>query len=257
MLASAISLVLITSACSSSTPKSKTVVTTPGTGTGTGTGTTIPAVGGASTVPITGTVPESAVTTAAGATTPTTATTASPATATDWEVVVGTNYATEALATAQITKLTAATFTGFTTKKLAKTYAVVQPGLTKDAATALAAKINAAKTGAATVFQLAPAGTTTATTKAGATTATTKAPTGSTVASTGTNYEVVAGIFSTSAKAQAQIDKLTKATFTGFSIKPTSGKFAVILAGMTNADATALAKKITDSGLALAYVVKL
>lgn len=256
-LASAVSLALVASACSSSATKAKTVVTSPGTA--------VTVAGGGSAITTSpGTAVTSPTTTTttvgSGGTTATTATTVS-ATATDWEVVVGTNYATEALATAQVTKLTAATFTGFSTKKLTKTYAVVLPGLTKDAATALAAKINAAKVGTATTFQLTTT-TPTATTKAGSTTTTKAGSTttkagSTTVASTGTNFEVVAGIFSSSAKAQAQIDKLTKATFTGFSIKPTGTQFAVILAGLTNAQASDLAKKISNSGIALAYVKQL
>ena len=72
-----------------------------------------------------------------------------------------------------------------------------------------------------------------------------------------TNFEVVAGIYTTSAKAQAQIDKLTAANFAGFSIKPVTGKFAVVLPGLTNSVASAMVTKINAAGLGLSRVKQL
>ena len=85
------------------------------------------------------------------------------------------------------------------------------------------------------------AGTTTTTVKP--TTTTVKTTTGATVAPK--NYEVVAGIYTTHAKATAHIEALTKAKFTGFTIKKVNAKFAVVKASLTKAQAKQLAKRIT------------
>ena len=85
------------------------------------------------------------------------------------------------------------------------------------------------------------------------TTTTTTPPTVSTSSSasaTTTDWEVVGGIFTTKTAAQKQIDKLTAAKFTGFSIKVVGAKFAAVLPGLTKADATALAAKINTAGVA-------
>jgi len=160
----------------------------------------------------------------------TTTTTTISATATDWEVVVGI-FATQAKAQAQLDKLTAAQFVPFSIKPVTGKFAVVLPGLIHQAALAMAFKINQAKVGSARVFHL--------------------------TGDSATNYEVVAGIYTTSAKAQAQIDKLTAATFVGFSIKPVSGKFAVVLPGLTSVVASGMVTKIDAAGLGPSRVKQL
>ena len=171
-------------------------------------------------------------------TTSTTSSTSS--TATDWEVVGGI-FTTKAAAQSQIDKLTAAKFTGFSLKAVGAKTAAVLPGLTKADATALAAKINKAGVATATTFHL--------------TSSTTSSTTTTTVAdSTATNYEVVDGIFTTKTAAQAKIDKLTAAKFTKFTIKPIPGKFAVVKAGLTKAEATDLAAKINAANLGPARI---
>ena len=85
------------------------------------------------------------------------------------------------------------------------------------------------------------------------TTTTTTAPpasSSSTSSSTTADWEVVGGIFTTKSAAQKQIDKLTAAKFSGFSIKAVGAKFAAVLPGLTKADATALAAKINTAGVA-------
>jgi uncharacterized membrane protein len=85
------------------------------------------------------------------------------------------------------------------------------------------------------------------------TTTTTTAPpasSSSTSSSTTTDWEVVGGIFTTKSAAQKQIDKLTAAKFTGFSIKVVGAKFAAVLPGLTKADASAKAAKINTAGVA-------
>jgi hypothetical protein len=160
----------------------------------------------------------------------TTTTTTISATATDWEVVVGI-FTTEAKAQAQIDKLTAAKFVPFSIKPVDGKFAVVLPGLVHQAANAMAFKINEAKVGSARLFHL--------------------------TGDSATNFEVVAGIYTTSAKAQAQIDRLTAANFAGFSIKPVTGKFAVVLPGLTNAVASAMVTKINAAGLGPSRVKQL
>lgn len=160
----------------------------------------------------------------------TTTTTTISATATDWEVVVGI-FTTEAKAQAQIDKLTAANFVPFSIKPVDGKFAVVLPGLVHQAASAMAFKINEAKVGSARLFHL--------------------------TGESATNFEVVAGIYTTSAKAQAQIDKLTAANFAGFSIKPVTGKFAVVLPGLTNSVASAMVTKIDAAGLGPSRVKQL
>lgn len=106
------------------------------------------------------------------------------------------------------------------------------------------------------------AATTTTTTIKPATTTTTKTtPTSTTIKSTATTikikvttatttnavtkkYEVVAGIFTTKAKAKAQIVALKQAKFTKFTIKTIGLKFAVVEASLTKTQATKLAKRI-------------
>ena len=89
----------------------------------------------------------------------------------------------------------------------------------------------------------------TSTTVAGATTTTVK-PTITTVKATTTtaaaakNYEVVAGIYTTQAKAQARIDALTRAKFKKFTIKKVGSKFAVVKASLTKDQAKKLAKQV-------------
>ena len=160
----------------------------------------------------------------------TTTTTTISATATDWEVVVGI-FTTEVKAQAQIDKLTAAKFVPFSIKPVDGKFAVVLPGLVHQAARAMVFQINEAKVGSARVFHL--------------------------TGDSATNFEVVAGIYTTSAKAQAQIDKLTAADFAGFSIKPVTGKFAVVLPGLTNSVASAMVTKINAAGLGPSRVKQL
>jgi SPOR domain len=148
----------------------------------------------------------------------------------DWEVVGGI-FTTKSAAQKQIDKLTAAKFTGFSIKDVGAKFAAVLPGLTKADATAMAAKINTAGVANATTFHLTSA--------------------------TTTDWEVVGGIFTTKAAAQSQIDKLTAAKFTGFSIKVVGAKFAAVLPGLTKADATALAAKINTAGVATATTFQL
>ena len=164
-------------------------------------------------------------------------TTSSSTTATDWEVVGGI-FTTKKAAQSQIDKLTAAKFTGFSLKAVGAKTAAVLPGLTKADATALAAKINKAGVATATTFHLTSSSTTTT----GTTTTTI-------VGTSGTNYEVVDGIFTTKTAAQAKIDKLTAAKFADFTIKPIPGKFAVVKAGLTKAEAEALVTKINAANL--------
>ena len=104
----------------------------------------------------------------------------------------------------------------------------------------------------------------TSTTVAGATTTTTAKPKTTTIKTTTTssavakNYEVVAGIYSTQAKAQAHIDALTKAKFKNFTIKKVSSKFAVVKASLTKSQAKTLAKQINaNKGLGTARIKKL
>ena len=154
---------------------------------------------------------------------------------TDWEVVGGI-FTTKAAAQSQLDKLTAAKFTGFSLKAVGAKTAVVLPGLTKAEATAMAAKINTAGVAKATIFQVSSASSSTSATT-------------TIVGTSTTNYEVVDGIFTTKTDAQAKIDKLTAAKFTDFTIKPISGKFAVVKAGLTNAEATDLVAKINAANL--------
>jgi GGDEF domain-containing protein len=164
-------------------------------------------------------------------------------TTTDYEVVGGI-FTTKAAAQSQIDKLTAAKFDGFSIKVVGAKFAAVLPGLTKADATALAAKINKAGVATATTFQL--------TSGSSSSTATT---TSTTIAGTSsTNYEVVDGIYTTEAAAKAQIKKLTTAKFADFTVKPITGKFAVVHAGLTNAEATDLASKINAASLGPARI---
>ena len=83
------------------------------------------------------------------------------------------------------------------------------------------------------------------------TTTTTTAPKTTTAASAtkaSKNYEVVDGIFSSKANAQARIDKLKSAKFKSFKIKNISPQFAVVRANLTKAAATKLAKQINVHG---------
>jgi hypothetical protein len=167
-----------------------------------------------------------------------TTTTTPSTTATDWEVVGGI-FTTKNAAQSQIDKLTAAKFTGFSLKAVGAKTAAVLPGLTQADATAMAAKINKAGVANATTFHLTSSSSTTT-----ATTTTTTI-----VGTTATNYEVVDGIFTTKTAAQAKIDKLTQAKFTDFTVKPIPGKFAVVKAGLTKAEATDLVTKINAANL--------
>ena len=175
-------------------------------------------------------------TTAKAATTPTTIS----ATAKDWEVVVGI-FSTKALAQTQLDKLTKAGITGFSIKALPSKFAVVKVGFTNAEAIALMKQINTAKVGTATIFHLTSSGTTATT-----------AP-----SATATNFEVVEGIYTTKALAQAKLDKLTQASLAGFSIKTLTSTFAVVKAGLTNAEATALVKKVDAAGFGPSRVKQL
>ena len=239
-LASAVSLTMAMSACSAAKNASPTTTF----GTVPGVSPTLPTLQTTDTTP-SQTTPSTPVL-ATVASTPTT--TSSPAnsassssssssTTTDYEVVGGI-FTTKTAAQSQIDKLTAAKFTGFSIKVVGAKFAAVLPGLTKADATALAAKINQAGVATATIFQL-----TSSTSSSSTTTTTTVAGTSA------TNYEVVDGIYTTKTAAQAQIDKLTLAKFPNFTIKPISGKFAVVQAGLTKAEATDLVAKIDAANL--------
>lgn len=240
LVLAAIPFVLGVSACSSTGAKlPKTTTTIPATTTTTinmllsDTTTTAPTL----TTTIDGGTATTTTAKAAGTTpTPTTIS----ASAKDWEVVVGI-FSTKALAQAQLDKLTKAGFAGFTIKPLPSKFAVVKVGFTNAEATALMKKINAAKVGTATIFHLTSSATTA-----------TSAP-----SATATNFEVVDGIYTTKAAAQTQLDKLTKAGLTGFSIKTLTSSFAVVKAGLTNAEALALVKKVDAAGLGPSRVKQL
>ena len=224
--ASALLVTLVMSACSSSDSTAPTTTF----GTVAGTVRTVPSLPPDATTPG-GTTPPTPVlgsvdtSTTTAAPTVTTASSASSSSSTDWEVVGGI-FTTKAAAQGQIDKLTAAKFIGFSLKPVGAKTAAVLPGLTKSAATDMAAKINAAGVATATTFRLNEA--------------------------SATDWEVVGGIFTTKKAAQTQIDKLTAAKFTGFSLKVVGAKTAAVLPGLTKADATALAAKINKAGVATA-----
>lgn len=81
----------------------------------------------------------------------------------------------------------------------------------------------------------------------GVTTTTTTRPATTVAATTSkaaVGYEVVAGIFTTKANAQAQIAALKAGAFKQFKIKNIAPKVAVVRTGLTKAQADALAAKI-------------
>lgn len=238
------SLVLITSACSADKGASPTTTIRSSVSAVAPSVTTVKTAAAATTV----TVPLATVLPTVATTTATTATTAGAAgaapvakpsttssTTKDYEVVGGI-FTTKPAAQSQIDKLTAAKFSGFSIKAVGAKFAAVLPGLTNAEATAMATKINTAGVATATTFRLTSTSTPTASTTAAGT-------------SSSTNYEVVAGIYTAKTAAQAKIDKLTKAKFTGFTIKPITGKFAVVHVGLTKAEASALVTKIDAAGL--------
>lgn len=244
LLVSAMSLVLITSACSADKGASPTTTIRSSGSAVAPSVTTVKTAAAATTV----TVPLATVLPTVATTTATTATTAGAAgaapvakpsttssTTKDYEVVGGI-FTTKPAAQSQIDKLTAAKFSGFSIKAVGAKFAAVLPGLTNAEATAMATKINTAGVATATTFRLTSTSTPTASTTAAGT-------------SSSTNYEVVAGIYTAKTAAQAKIDKLTKAKFTGFTIKPITGKFAVVHVGLTKAEASALVTKIDAAGL--------
>ena len=244
LLVSAMSVVLITSACSADKGASPTTTIRSSVSAVAPSVTTVKTAAAATTV----TVPLATVLPTVATTTATTATTAGAAgaapvakpsttssTTKDYEVVGGI-FTTKPAAQSQIDKLTAAKFSGFSIKAVGAKFAAVLPGLTNAEATAMATKINTAGVATATTFRLTSTSTPTASTTAAGT-------------SSSTNYEVVAGIYTAKTTAQAKIDKLTKAKFTGFTIKPITGKFAVVHVGLTKAEASALVTKIDAAGL--------
>ena len=235
-LASALLLMLVASACSGARSGEPTTTF----GTVAGVAPTLPTIPDSTTPgqttplsPVLSSVDTSTTTTTSSpstdSTSSSTSTSGASSTTKDWEVVGGI-FTTKAAAQSQIDKLTAANFTGFSLKAVGAKTAAVLPGLTKADATAMAAKINSANVATATTFHL----------------------TDSSSSSTATDWEVVGGIFTTKAAAQSQIDKLTKAKFTGFSLKAVGAKTAAVLPGLTKADATALAAKINKAGVATA-----
>lgn len=240
------SLVLITSACSADKGASPTTTIRSSGSAVAPSVTTVKTAAAATTVtvPLATVLPTVATTTATTATTTTAgaagaAPVAKPSstssTTKDYEVVGGI-FTTKPAAQSQIDKLTAAKFSGFSIKAVGAKFAAVLPGLTNAEATAMATKINTAGVATATTFRLTSTSTPTASTTAAGT-------------SSSTNYEVVAGIYTAKTAAQAKIDKLTKAKFTGFTIKPITGKFAVVRVGLTKAEASALVTKIDAAGL--------
>jgi cell division septation protein DedD len=242
-LASAVLFTLVTSACSAARSTEPTTTF----GTVAGVAPTLPTLPPDSTTPGQSTPLSPALSSVDTSTTTTTSTpstvstsTSSSSSTTDWEVVGGI-FTTKAAAQSQIDKLTAANFTGFSLKAVGAKTAAVLPGLTKADATAMSAKINKAGVATATTFHLTSSTT--------STTTTTTVPD-----ATATNYEVVDGIFTTKADAQAKIDKLTAAKFTKFTIKPIPGEFAVVKAGLTKAEATDLMTKINAANLGPARI---
>ena len=233
-LLGAVLLTLAMSACSAATSTSPTTTL----GTVPALAPTLPSVHPTATTPAETTplIPAPATVATSPPTLPQPVSTSSSASSstTDYEVVGGI-FTTKTAAQSQIDKLTAATLTGFSIKDVGAKFAAVLPGLSKADATALAAKIN--KTGAAkaTIFHVTSSSTTT--------------PTTNVVSSSSTNYEVVAGIYTTRSAAQAQIDKLASANFSTFTIKPITGKFAVVHAGLTKVEATDLMTKIDAANL--------
>ncbi len=90
------------------------------------------------------------------------------------------------------------------------------------------------------------------------TTASTSAKTtASTSAKTTTNYEVVDGIFTVKANAQARIKALTVAKFKKFTLKPIGAKFAVVHARLTKSQAAALVKAIQTAKIGKPRIKKL
>lgn len=241
LLVSAMSLVLITSACSADKGASPTTTIRSSVSAVAPSVTTVKTAAAATTVtvPLATVLPTVATTTATTPTTAGAAPVAKPSTTSsttkDYEVVGGI-FTTKPAAQSQIDKLTAAKFSGFSIKAVGAKFAAVLPGLTNAEATAMATKINTAGVATATTFRLTSTSTPTASTTAAGT-------------SSSTNYEVVAGIYTAKTAAQAKIDKLTKAKFTGFTIKPITGKFAVVHVGLTKAEASALVTKIDAAGL--------
>ena len=246
LLVSAMSLVLITSACSADKGASPTTTAIRSSVSAVAPSvTTVKTAAAATTVTVPLATVLPTVATTATTATPTTAGAAGAApvakpsttssTTKDYEVVGGI-FTTKPAAQSQIDKLTAAKFSGFSIKAVGAKFAAVLPGLTNAEATAMATKINTAGVATATTFRLTSTSTPTASTTAAGT-------------SSSTNYEVVAGIYTAKTAAQAKIDKLTKAKFTGFTIKPITGKFAVVHVGLTKAEASALVTKIDAAGL--------
>lgn len=120
--------------------------------------------------------------------------------------------------------------------------AAVTPTLTSAAGTGIDAATTTTTTPATTTTtKTAP---TTTTIKTTATTIKIKPKTATTTTAVTKKYEVVAGIFTTKAKARAQIAALKKAKFTKFTIKTIGSKFAVVEASLTKTQATKLAKQI-------------
>ncbi|MGZ4673473.1 MAG: hypothetical protein ACXV8K_12490 [Ilumatobacteraceae bacterium] len=100
-------------------------------------------------------------------------------------------------------------------------------------------------------------------TTAASTTTTTSTPktttktTATTTTKTTTNYEVVDGIFTVKANAQARIKALTVAKFKKFTLKPVGAKFAVVHARLTKPQATALVKAIQTAKIGKPRIKKL
>ena len=240
---SAMSVVLITSACSADKGASPTTTIRSSVSAVAPSVTTVKTAAAATTVtvPLATVLPTVATTTAttttagAAGAAPVAKPSTTSSTTKDYEVVGGI-FTTKPAAQSQIDKLTAAKFSGFSIKAVGAKFAAVLPGLTNAEATAMATKINTAGVATATTFRLTSTSTPTASTTAAGT-------------SSSTNYEVVAGIYTAKTAAQAKIDKLTKAKFTGFTIKPITGKFAVVHVGLTKAEASALVTKIDAAGL--------
>lgn len=119
----------------------------------------------------------------------------------------------------------------------ASSIAAVAPTLTSATGTG----IDAATTTTATT---APATTPTTMVKTTTTTIKIKAKTPTSTASVTKKYEVVAGIFTTKAKARAKIAALRQAKYPKFTIKNIGTKFAVVDASLTKTQATKLARQI-------------
>ncbi len=123
------------------------------------------------------------------------------------------------------------------------TVATVAPTTATVAAEEVTAPAPEPTTAAPVVTTARKATTTVATTTVATTTATTAAP------SAATRNEVQAGVFSSKANAQKQVDILTSKGFAGFAVSGSGTQFRVAKGGLTLDAANALVGKLTSAGI--------